>query len=111
MSIIEQMKFELKYLEYIVYTNPKVNEKFYVVIEFTTYTDKTKPYLIVRNIQTGDEIKTKVTSGKSFSENPFNKFSVLKIDEFKDNFKKKMINGDWVKTDEVEQIFKRLDGD
>lgn len=106
LSVIEQIKFELKYLEYTVYTNPDVSEKFYVVLDFKTYKDKTKPYLLLRNIKSGDEIKTKIKQGQLFRENSFNQFSILKIAEsgFEDQFKSRMINGKWGKSDELEKV-------
>lgn len=106
LSVIEQIKFELKYLEYTVYTNTDVSEKFYVVLDFKTYNDKTKPYLLLRNIKTGDEIKTKIKQGQLFRENSFNQFSILKIPEsgFEDQFKSRMINGKWGKSDELEKV-------
>ena len=104
MSIIEHIKFEIEYLEYTTYMNPKVNEKYYVVLDFKTYKNPTTPYLVLRNIKTGEEMKTKITSGKIFKENPFGRYSILKIYNFRDSFKKKKVGDEWVSTLELEQI-------
>lgn len=105
MGIIESMKFEKEFLEYITYTNPKVNESYYIVTEFKTYKDATKPYITARNVKTGEEIKTRIKQGKIFRENPFGLYSVLKIKEFEPEFKKRPnAEGKWVPTDEVEDV-------
>jgi DNA polymerase III alpha subunit/intein/homing endonuclease len=104
MSIIEHIKFEMEYLQYTTYTNPSVDSKYYVVLEFKTYKNPATPYVVLRNIKSGDEIKTKITSGKIFKESPFGQYSILKIYQFRDSFKKKKIGNDWVDTDEIEQV-------
>lgn len=105
LSIQEQIKCELEYLEYVVYTNPSLPSDTYIVFEYKTYKDTTKPYVTVHNLSTGEDIKTKVTAGTAFSRNPFQKFSVLRID-FREQFKSKYINGEYKKTDEIELIMK-----
>ncbi len=104
LSIKEQVKFEKDYLEYVIYVNEKAGNKYYIVIDYTTYNDKRKPYVTLRHIQTGNEIKTKVKDSQLFVENPFELFSILKVNEFKTQFKTKNIGGVWQKTDELEDI-------
>lgn len=104
LSIIEQIKFEKEYLEYVVYTNDKVGKNYYVVVDFKTYKDTTKPYLVLRRIYNGDEIKTKIKQGKIFKENPFGLYSVLKVNEFSQVPKTKFVDGKWQKTDEMEDV-------
>ena len=104
LSVKEQVKFEKEYLEYVVYVNQKAGSRFYIVIEYTTYNDKRKPYVTLRHIQSGEEIKTKIKDPQIFVENPFELFSVLKVNEFKQQFKTKNIGGEWRKTDELEDI-------
>ena len=104
LSVIEQIKFEKEYLEYVVYSNSKVSEDYYVVVDFKTYKDVTKPYLVLRKIHDGEETKTKIKQGKIFKENPFGLYSVLKIKEFTPCFKKRLIDGAWKVTDEAEDI-------
>lgn len=110
MGIIESMKFEKEYLEYIVYTNPSVNPKYYIITEFKTYKDVTKPYITARQVQTGDEVKARIKQGKIFKENPFGLYSVLSIKEFDQEFKKKPnSDGKWVVTDELEDVLNQYE--
>lgn len=104
LSIKEQIKYEQEYLEYITYVNPNAPKGMHYVVETKFYKDKTKPYLVLYNLKTGDTLKTKITSGKKFTENPFKEGNVINVTEFKDKNKMKKIGGDWVKTDELEQI-------
>ena len=105
MGIIESMKFEKEYLEYIVYTNESVSPLYYMVTDFKTYKDTTKPYITARQIRTGKEIKTRIKQGRIFKEDPFGQWSVLKINDFAQEFKKRPnAEGKWEVTDELEDI-------
>lgn len=105
MGVVESMKFEREYLEYIIYTNDNVSQLYYMVTDFKTYKDATKPYITVRQIKTGDEFKTRIKQGRIFKENPFGQWSVLKIKDFSKEFKKRPnAEGKWVDTDELEDI-------
>lgn len=105
MGIIESMKFEKEYLEYIIYTNENVSPLYYMVTDFKTYKDTTKPYITARQIRTGKEVKTRIKQGKIFKENPFGQWSVLKINDFSQEFKKRPnAEGKWEATDELEDI-------
>lgn len=109
MSITEQIKFEKEYLEYVTYTNPDISNKYYVVIDYKTYKDETKPYFTLRNLNTGEETKTRIKQGKIYRQNPFGEFSILKVDGFTWDFKKKMINGEWRYSDEQEPILEEYE--
>lgn len=104
LSIKEQIKYEQEYLEYIIYSNPKAPKNMFYVVEAKFYKDKTKPYLNLYNLRTGDTLKTKITSGKSFIERPFQTGNVINVTEFREKNKMKMVNGTWVKTPEMEKI-------
>lgn len=105
MGIIESMKFEKEYLGSIMYTNPKVSLLYYMVTDFKTYKDTTKPYITARQIRTGKEVKTRIKQGKIFKEDPFGQWSVLKINDFAQEFKKRPnAEGKWEVTDELEDI-------
>ncbi len=104
LSIKEQIKYEINYLEYIIYINPKAPKDMYYVVETKFYKDKSKPYLTLYNLRIGETLKTKITQGKRFIENPFKDGNVINIKEFKEKNKMKMINGKWTKTNEIEQI-------
>lgn len=104
MNIREQVKFDMEYLEYTTYTNPKMADYYYIVVGFTTYNDVTKPSLILRNINNGEEIKTRIKQSKIFKSQPFGQFSILKVDGFTYEFKKRIVDGKWQSTDETEPI-------
>lgn len=104
LTIGEQVKKEFEFLEYTSYINDKAPKDFYIVVEFKTFKDKSKPYLILRNIKTGEETKTKVKDSKTFSQVPFKLFDVIKVKKFTTQKKTKCINGKWEKSDENEEI-------
>lgn len=104
LSIKGQVEFEMTYLEYCEYVNKKAGDKFYVVIGFTTYKDKTKPYLVLRQINSGEEIKTKIKEGKKFSCNSFKLYDVLKVIEFKTQKKMMNVGGEWKRSEIDEDI-------
>ena len=104
MNIVEQVKFDMEYLEYTTYTNPQMADYYYIVVGFTTYNDVTKPSLVLRNINNGEEIKTRIKQSKIFKTQPFGQFSILKIEGFTYEFKKKVVDGKWESTDETEPI-------
>ena len=101
---MEQCKFEKKYLEYIIYTNPDIADFYYIVSDFKTFKDATRPHLMLRNLKTGEEVKTKIKQGKLYRQNPFGEFSVLKVEGFTWDFKSRFIQGEWKKTEELEPI-------
>ena len=103
-TVKEQIQFESENIQYVSYTNDKVSDKFWAVVFVKTYKDETKPYLTLHNIKTGEKKNTKIKKGNRFIENPFELYSILKIDSFEKQFKTKQIGGKWVKTDEEEDI-------
>lgn len=109
LSIKEQVKYEQEYLDSIVYKNPKAPKDMYYVAECKFYKDKTKPYLYLYNLCDGEYLKTKITSGKSFVENPFKTENVINVKEFSERNKMRKIDGDWVKTGEKEKVVKKWD--
>ena len=104
MSVKDQIKFEMEYLEYAKYHHEKFPSNFYIVTEYKTYKDKRKPYVTLHSLRDGSQLKTKVKNVNIFSENPFAIFNVLKVNEFKTKKKTKNVGGKWIKTDEDEQI-------
>lgn len=98
------MKFDLEYLEFTSYVNSNVSDKFYIVIDFVTYKNKCKPYLKLRQIKTGKEISTKIKNEQLFVESPFAKFDIIKVEEFKKQYKTRNVGGEWKKTNELEDI-------
>ena len=104
LDVVSQVKAELLYLEYVIYANPNVSDTYYIVTEFKTYKNPTTPYVVLHNLHTGEDIKTRIKQGKIFKEQPFGKYSILKIKNFTQSYKSKMINGQWQKSDEIENI-------
>lgn len=109
MNVVEQMKFEKEYLQYIEYINPKISDNYYVVIDFKTYKNSTQPYLIVRNISSGEELKTRIKRSNVYKSKPFGEFSILKIYGFIWDFKRKKVGDDWIITDEKEPILEEYE--
>ena len=104
LSIAEQIKFEMEYLGYAVYTNPNIADYYYIVTEFEQYKDASRPYFTLYNLKTGDSIKTKIRQGKVYKESPFGLYSVLDIRGFTYKNKTKLIDNNWTQTEELEPI-------
>ena len=105
LNVVDQVKAEMDYLEYVIYTNPRVNEQYYIVTEYKTYKEARKPYCTLHNIKTGIDVKTRIKSVKTYEANPFGLFSILKVVEFNKTPKTKRVGNEWVKsTDEFEDI-------
>lgn len=104
LSITEQIKFEIEYLGYAVYTNPNMADYYYIVTEFEQYKDASRPYFTLYNLNTGESIKTKIRQSKTYKESPFGLYSVLDIRGFTYKNKTKLVNGEWTKTEELEAI-------
>lgn len=102
-SLKKIIKYQLEYLGYIDYVNDNSPEGIYYVTEYKTYKDKCKPYVTLYHLKTGESIKTKVISAKEFSLHPFNQGDILNV-WFKDQNKRKLVDGNWVKTDELEKV-------
>ena len=104
LDVISQIKFEQEYLGYVVYQNPKVHESYYIVTDYKTFKEIRKPYTILHNVRTGEDVKARVTKVKVFENNPFGLYSILKIPQFTVKPKKKCVNGEWIDSDENENI-------
>lgn len=109
MNIVEQVRFDMEYLEYTTYVNPKMADYYYIVVDFITYKDPCKPTVVLRNIHNGNEVKTRIKQSKIFKEHPFGQFSIVRVDDFKYEFKKKVVDGKWVSTDETEPILEEYE--
>lgn len=104
-GLLKQMQFEEEYLKYIDYKNGSVDREFYVITEFKQYKDVNKPYFVARRICDGIEIKARIKDGKIYRQKPFGRWSVLRIWDFRKDFKKKPnALGVWEVTDELEDI-------
>ena len=104
LSITEQIKFEIEYLGYAIYTNPNIADYYYIVTEFSQYNDASRPYFTLYSLKTGESIKTKIRQGKFYKENPFGLYSVLDVRGFTYKNKTKLVNGEWTKSEELEAV-------
>ena len=104
MGVVEQIRFEMEFLEYTTYVNPNFSDCYYAVLNFKTFSDPTKPHFTLRNIKTGEEIKSRIRQSKLYRENPFGEFAILDIKDFTYVHKKKNVGGDWVETEELEPL-------
>lgn len=104
MSITDYIRFEKEYLGYTTYVNPSMPYSYYVVLDYRTNKDSTKPYFTLRSLSTGVETKTRIKQSKVYRQNPFGEYSVLKLDDFTWDYKKKLIGGEWKLSDEQEPI-------
>ena len=102
MDIVSQVKWDMEYLEYTDYKNEDMSDDYFIVTDFEVFKDPCKPTVVLRRICNGEEIKARIKQAKIFKENPFGQFSILKIEGFTYVFKKKLIDGSWKDTDEVE---------
>ena len=104
LSIMEQIKFEQEMLGYIEYKNDKIPKHFWIVIDFKTYNNSSKPYLILYRLNDGLTIKTKIKKAKTFDSNPFGLYSILIFEDFSYERKHKQVDGKWVEVEETEPI-------
>ena len=108
MSYREQIKFDLKVLNYTLTTFNAIDNDLWIVVGFKTYKDVTKPYLLLHNVNTGNELKTKITKASVYKKNPIGLFSMIHVNQFVEEFKRKqqLVNGElkWVSTDETELV-------
>lgn len=92
-----QIQSEIETLGTANFCSSEINERYWIVIEYKTYgSNSTRPYITVRNLNNGEEIKTKVTSSKQYQTSPFGLYSVLRVDAFAERPKKRNVNGQWV---------------
>lgn len=104
LDVVSQVKAEQLYLEYVIYTNPKVSDDYYIVTSFVTYKNSAAPYLVLHNLNNGNDVKARIKQSKIFKDQPFGQYSILKIKNFTESYKSKMVNGKWQKSDELENI-------
>ena len=104
LDIISQIKCDLEYLEYTDYKDDNMKDYYWIVVDYKTYKESRKPYCVLRNIKTGEEINTRVKQVKAYERSPFGLFAILKIEAFDYEYKKKLIDGEYKSTDELEPI-------
>jgi DNA polymerase-3 subunit alpha len=83
---------------YIAFTYDKATKNMYYVIEFKTYKNKSKPYLTLYQVKTGETIKAKIINEEVYMSAPFKEGNVLLVDKMSKKPKSKLVNGKWVKS-------------
>ena len=110
LGVIEQIEAEIEYLGYTQYNNKNLSEFYYIITDFKVYKSETRPSLILHNLQTGEEVKTRIKKSSVFKANPFGRLSILKIEDFKyDLKKKKNEQGEWIDSDEHECVLEEYE--
>ena len=102
--IRQQCQIEKEMLGYVTLVRPDINPKYYIVIEYKTYKSSSRPYVTVRSLSTGEEIKTKITQSKLYSQSPFGIYAVLRIDSFAEKPRMRKQGDEWIETGETELI-------
>ena len=109
LDIRQQLKADIEYLGYTDFKNENLSNNIYGVTSFKTYSCETRPYLVLRQLSTGEEIKTRVRRSKIFTDNPFGLYSILKINSFTEVNKVRKVEDEFVQTDETEIILEEYE--
>lgn len=105
MNISEQVKAEIEYLGSSSYTNPNIKDCYWIVVLFDDSRNTTRPYVTIRRISNGEEIRTRIKQANVFQSHPFGLYSILEMDKISyEPKKKKNSEGRWVETDAMEPI-------
>ena len=110
LNVVEQVEAEIEYLGSCSYTNPKMGDKYWIVIEFDDSRSPTRPYVTIRRINDGEEINTRIKRSSVFERKPFGLFSVLYMENVSyEHKKRKTDDGKWVDSDITEPILSNYD--
>ncbi len=104
LNIVEQVRAQVEYLGCSDYVNSGIDDEYYIVTGYTVYSDSAKPSLVLHHISDGQEVKCRIRQANVFKAQPFGAFSVLQVPYIRYAFRKKMIDGEWVDTDEREAV-------
>jgi hypothetical protein len=99
-TLRERLTFDINYYGKIKLTNSKFPVNVYYVIEFETFKDKSKPVLQLYRLKDGEIIKTRVNNSELFMNNPFKQHSILVVNNFKKQPKRKKVGDKWIKSEE-----------
>lgn len=104
-DIVEQVKAEVENLGVCDYINSDMRDFYWIVVAFDDSRSTTRPYVTIRRICNGEEIKTRIKRSNVFTSNPFGKYSILRMDTVVyEHKKRKMPDGSWVDSEEMEPI-------
>lgn len=109
MPLLDFIRFEMEYLQYTTYINQDMPDNVFIVVGYDVRRDETKPFLVLRRICSGEETKTRIRQSRVYCANPFGLLSILKIDELDQRYKRKLVDGEWVATDEMELVLEHYE--
>lgn len=81
------LKAQLYFIGTLSYVDERLSNV-YMVTEFKYYNDVAKPYLVLYNLGTGEQIKTKITNAGLYMSNPINLYSIIQVLKWKESYKK-----------------------
>ena len=109
LNVVDQVKADIEFLSYTDYVNADMSNDYYIVADYTTYKDSVKPSLVLRRIHNGEEVRCRIKQAAIFKAQPFGQFAVLRVPYITYAFRKKLIDGKWVDTDEREAILEEYE--
>lgn len=109
LNVVDQVKADIEFLSYTDYVNADMSDDYYIVADYTTYKDSAKPSLVLRRINNGEEVRCRIKQAAIFKAQPFGQFAVLRVPYITYAFRKKLIDGKWVDTDEREAILEEYE--
>lgn len=109
LNVVDQVKADMEFLSYTDYVNADMSDDYYIVTDYTTYKDSAKPSLVLRRIHNGEEVRCRIKQAAIFKAQPFGQFAVLRVPYISYAFRKKLIDGKWVDTDEREAILEEYE--
>ena len=109
LNVVDQVKADMEFLSYTDYVNVDMSDDYYIVTDYTTYKDSAKPSLVLRRIHNGEEVRCRIKQAAIFKAQPFGQFAVLRVPYITYAFRKKLIDGKWVDTDEREAILEEYE--
>ena len=109
LNVVDQVKADIEFLSYTDYVNADMSDDYYIVADYTTYKDSAKPSLVLRRIHNGEEVRCRIKQAAIFKAQPFGQFAVLRVPYITYAFRKKLVDGKWVDTDEREAILEEYE--
>ena len=109
LNVVDQVKADMEFLQYTDYMNPDMSDDYYIVIDYTTYKDSAKPSLVLHRICNGENVKCRIKQAAIFKAQPFGQFAVLRVPYITYAFRKKLVDGKWMDTDEREAILEEYE--
>lgn len=108
-NIKTQIQSEMEYLGYCNSVRPDIEPEYYIVLNYKTFKNPRKPYFKLHNLHDGHEIDTKIKDARMYEERPFGEFSVIYVYDLPLVPKKKLVDGKWIDSDELEPVLRDYD--